>query len=113
MTSSFTSGDSGITIILLQALFAPLQGSQDTVMASRGGPAPRHFLRKGVPSLLPKPQRRWARVHDVRFVATLPQSEKVFEKYKDKLERRAKEYVIGPSWSAIPGSGNLPLLELG
>ncbi|EEQ34590.1 hypothetical protein McanMca71_002447 [Microsporum canis] len=35
-------------------------------------------------------QRRWAQVHDVRFVAT-HQSSQVLEKYKEKLARKAKE----------------------
>lgn len=36
-------------------------------------------------------QRRWAQVHDVRFVATHQQSEKVLERYKAKLDQKAKE----------------------
>ncbi|KAI9739583.1 MAG: hypothetical protein M1834_006301 [Cirrosporium novae-zelandiae] len=36
-------------------------------------------------------QRRWARVHDVRFLATHPQPDRVLEKYRDKLSRKAKE----------------------
>ena len=38
-------------------------------------------------------QRRWARVHDVRFVATSPQADSVYVKYKDKLDRKAKESI--------------------
>jgi len=30
-------------------------------------------------------------VHDVRFVATHQQPDRVLEKYKDKLDRKAKE----------------------
>ncbi|KAK6430175.1 hypothetical protein LTR95_013670 [Oleoguttula sp. CCFEE 5521] len=36
-------------------------------------------------------QRRWAQVHDVRFVATHQRSDRVLEKYKEKLERKARE----------------------
>ena len=49
------------------------------------------------PIQLPRPllriQRRWARVHDVRFVTTQQPSKKVLEKYKYKLEQKAKESV--------------------
>lgn len=36
-------------------------------------------------------QRRWAQVHDVRFLATQP-SDRILKKYKEKLDRKAKEY---------------------
>jgi len=36
-------------------------------------------------------QRRWAQVHDVRFLATTQESRSVLEKYRDKLDRKAKE----------------------
>lgn len=36
-------------------------------------------------------QRRWAQVHDVRFLATHQSSDKVLDKYREKLERKAKE----------------------
>ena len=39
-------------------------------------------------------QRRWARVHDVRFVATHGSQDRIMDRYKDKLDRRAKEYVV-------------------
>lgn len=44
-------------------------------------------------SPLRNPQRRWAQVHDVRFLATHPQpaSARILEKYKHKLDRKAKE----------------------
>jgi len=35
-------------------------------------------------------QRRWARVHDVRFLQT-HQPDRVIEKYKEKLDRKARE----------------------
>ncbi|RYP74630.1 hypothetical protein DL771_002896 [Monosporascus sp. 5C6A] len=36
-------------------------------------------------------QRRWARVHDVRFLATTQASRSVAEKYREKLDRKARE----------------------
>ncbi|KAK4230547.1 ATP11 protein-domain-containing protein [Podospora fimiseda] len=36
-------------------------------------------------------QRRWAQVHDVRFLATTQQPRNVLEKYREKLDRKAKE----------------------
>lgn len=36
-------------------------------------------------------QRRWAQVHDVRFLATHQSADKVLDKYKEKLERKARE----------------------
>lgn len=36
-------------------------------------------------------QRRWAQVHDVRFLATTQASRNVAEKYKDKLDRKARD----------------------
>ncbi|KAL8741085.1 MAG: hypothetical protein Q9190_006271 [Brigantiaea leucoxantha] len=36
-------------------------------------------------------QRRWAQVHDVRFLVTHQQSDKVTEKYREKLQKKARE----------------------
>jgi ATP synthase mitochondrial F1 complex assembly factor 1 len=36
-------------------------------------------------------QRRWARVHDVRFVTTRQDSHRLLDKYKEKLDKKAKE----------------------
>jgi len=36
-------------------------------------------------------QRRWARVHDVRFVTTHRDQQKVLDRYKQKLEQKAKQ----------------------
>ncbi|KAI9834584.1 MAG: hypothetical protein M1819_002960 [Sarea resinae] len=36
-------------------------------------------------------QRRWARVHDVRFVATHHEPNRILDKYREKLDRKAKE----------------------
>ena len=45
------------------------------------------------PLSLLRTQRRYARVHDVRFVTTQQPAAKVLEKYKGKLEQKAKQYV--------------------
>ncbi|MCJ1474599.1 hypothetical protein MMC13_003258 [Lambiella insularis] len=42
-------------------------------------------------SILRFQQRRWAQVHDVRFLATHHQSDKITEKYRAKLDKKAKE----------------------
>lgn len=39
----------------------------------------------------PVQQRRWAQVHDVRFLATTQASRTVLEKYREKLDRKARE----------------------
>jgi ATP synthase F1 complex assembly factor 1 len=39
-------------------------------------------------------QRPYARVHDVRFVTTHRDSERILEKYRDKLEQKAKQYIF-------------------
>lgn len=41
-------------------------------------------------------QRRWARVHDVRFVTTRRSSDSIMERYKAKLDKKAKEYNRHP-----------------
>ena len=38
-------------------------------------------------------QRRWARVHDVRFVTTRRDSDRILEKYRAKLDKKAKEWA--------------------
>ncbi|KAI1398723.1 ATP11-domain-containing protein [Hypoxylon fuscum] len=40
---------------------------------------------------VPAQQRRWAQVHDVRFLATTQASRSVTEKYREKLDRKARE----------------------
>ena len=42
-------------------------------------------------SSLLRTQRRYARVHDVRFVTTHKQQEKILDRYKEKLEQKAKQ----------------------
>ncbi|EXJ96248.1 hypothetical protein A1O1_01374 [Capronia coronata CBS 617.96] len=36
-------------------------------------------------------QRRWARVHDVRFVTTHRDQERILDRYREKLEQKAKQ----------------------
>jgi len=53
-----------------------------------------HLLRLASPalrSLRASNQRRWARVHDVRYLATTEQPRATVEKYRAKLNRKAKE----------------------
>jgi len=59
-------------------------------MASFRVPVLRHVV-SGAAPYLRATQRRWAQVHDVRFLAT-QQSDRVLEKYKEKLARKAQEY---------------------
>ncbi|KAI6709124.1 hypothetical protein JHW43_008350 [Diplocarpon mali] len=58
-------------------------------MASFRTPALRHVV-SGAEPYLRVTQRRWAQVHDVRFLAT-QQSDRVIDKYKEKLAKKAKE----------------------
>ncbi|KAI0841980.1 ATP11-domain-containing protein [Hypoxylon sp. FL0890] len=60
-------------------------------MATTRIPALRNLLGRRQPFRLPNPQRRWAQVHDVRFVATTQASRNVTEKYREKLDRKARE----------------------
>ncbi|KAF4208995.1 hypothetical protein CNMCM8927_008218 [Aspergillus lentulus] len=48
-------------------------------------------LLRGRSSLARTPQRRWAQVHDVRFLATHHDPNHVLDRYKSKLDRKAKE----------------------
>lgn len=53
-------------------------------------PTLRHCLRQPLPN--PRiTQRRWARVQDVRLLATHGAQERIMAKYKEKLERAARE----------------------
>ena len=62
-----------------------------TTMASFRAPALKNFLtRHSLPSR--HIQRRWAQVHDVRFLAT-HQPNNILDRYKDKLSQKAKQYV--------------------
>merc|ERR1711939_803981 len=59
------------------------------IMASFRTPALRHVV-SGAAPYLRATQRRWAQVHDVRFLAT-QQSDRIIEKYKEKLAKKAQE----------------------
>jgi len=62
-------------------------------MSTPSNPAMRHTL--GACAALLRPQRRWARVvNDVRFVATHRDQERILNRYKEKLEQKAKEYAL-------------------
>jgi ATP synthase F1 complex assembly factor 1 len=61
-------------------------------MTSIRVPALRHVV-SGAAPYLRVGQRRWAQVHDVRFLAT-QQSDRVLEKYQEKLAKKAKEYAV-------------------
>lgn len=52
-------------------------------------PAPQHVFREAASYLRPV-QKRWARVHDVRLLATRQKADDVYEKYREKLSRKAK-----------------------
>lgn len=56
-------------------------------------PALRHVLSDAAPYLRAT-QRRWAQVHDIRFVTT-QHVERVVDKYREKLDRKAKEEGVG------------------
>ncbi|KAL8749105.1 MAG: hypothetical protein Q9184_006935 [Pyrenodesmia sp. 2 TL-2023] len=52
--------------------------------------APSHIHRQCASRLGPL-QRRWAQVEDVRFLVTHHRSDRVAEKYREKLQRKARE----------------------
>lgn len=61
-------------------------------MAAARAPALRCLLSRHARALRASDQRRWAQVHDVRFLATTQQPRRsVLEKYRDKLDRKARE----------------------
>ncbi|GAB1310390.1 ATP11 protein-domain-containing protein [Madurella fahalii] len=60
-------------------------------MAAARAPVLRHLLSCQTRALRASNQRRWAQVHDVRFLATTQQPRNVLEKYRDKLDRKARE----------------------
>lgn len=45
----------------------------------------------GLPAALSRAQRRWARVHDVRFVTTHRDQQRILDRYREKLEQKAKQ----------------------
>ncbi|KAF6818576.1 f1f0 ATP synthase assembly protein [Colletotrichum sojae] len=60
-------------------------------MASCRIPALRHIVTSSARALRASNQRRWAQVHDVRFLATTQQPRAVLEKYRAKLDQKARE----------------------
>ena len=66
------------------------------MLITKGCPALRHTLSRGAPDIR-HCQRRWARVHDVRFLATHQQPDKIAEKYREKLQEKAKAYNFLPA----------------
>lgn len=60
-------------------------------MASTRIPALRNLFSCQLRSLRASNQRRWAQVHDVRFLATTQASRNVLEKYREKLDAKARE----------------------
>ena len=60
-------------------------------MASSRLPALRHAFAKTTSQYLRGTQRRWAQVHDVRFLVTHREPDRVTEKYKAKLQQKAKQ----------------------
>jgi hypothetical protein len=61
-------------------------------MSTTSAPAIRHTLRSCASPL--RSQKRWAQVHDVRFVATHQDTNKIIDRYKEKLAQKAKECAI-------------------
>jgi hypothetical protein len=61
-------------------------------MSTTSAPAIRHTLRSCASPL--RSQKRWAQVHDVRFVATHQDTNKIIDRYKEKLAQKAKEYAF-------------------
>ncbi|KKY32290.1 putative f1f0 atp synthase assembly protein [Diaporthe ampelina] len=60
-------------------------------MAFTRVPALRNLFSCQLRSLRVSNQRRWAQVHDVRFLATTQASRNVLEKYREKLDAKARE----------------------
>ncbi|KAH1500278.1 hypothetical protein LV164_003174 [Aspergillus fumigatus] len=60
-------------------------------MASSIRPSAFQSLLRGRSSLARTPQRRWAQVLDVRFLATHHDPNHVLDRYKSKLDKKAKE----------------------
>lgn len=60
-------------------------------MAAARAPILRHLTSCQPRFLRASNQRRWAQVHDVRFLATTQQPRNVIEKYREKLDRKARE----------------------
>ena len=59
-------------------------------MAALRAPMLRHLVNGQLRSLRASNQRRWAQVHDVRFLATTQPVRNTLEKYREKLDRKAR-----------------------
>ena len=82
------SRDQHLTVFSLRHRFARHCRLIDA-MASFRVPVLRHVISGAAPYLRAS-QQRWAQVHDVRFLAT-QQTDRILEKYREKLDRKAKE----------------------
>ena len=65
------------------------------MMASFRFPALRHLVTAPLRSSRAINQRRWAQVHDVRLLATTQPPIAVYEKYRSKLDQKAKQEGLG------------------
>ncbi|KAF3358190.1 hypothetical protein VdG1_02967 [Verticillium dahliae VDG1] len=59
-------------------------------MASCRTPALRNLLTSSTRTLRAANQRRWAQVHDVRFLATTQPRRALADKYREKLSQKAR-----------------------
>ena len=82
-------GISASTIIVATSLLLFTALPLSIIMATLRVPSLRHVV-SGAAPYLRATQRRWAQVHDVRFLAT-QSGDRIIEKYKEKLDRKAKQ----------------------
>jgi len=64
-------------------------------------------LSRPQPPLYRPSQKRWARVHDVRFSANHGVQDRIIDRYRDKLDRKAKEYAPTPAISVAIGNDGM------
>ena len=64
-------------------------------MATLRAPAIRYAIGNASPCLR-NVQRRWAQVHDVRFLVTRQPAGRIADRYREKLQRKARECVVRP-----------------
>jgi hypothetical protein len=83
--TQLTTSIAPTSLSFLHRRFSAIQNN----MTSTKVLALRHIV-SGAAPYLRATQRRWAQVHDVRFLAT-QQSDRVLEKYKGKLAQKARE----------------------
>ena len=72
---------------------SPLHCPRTTLPLEMSSVRPHAFqaLLRGRSPMLRVPQKRFARVHDVRFLATHRDPNQVQDKYKEKLDQKAKQ----------------------